>query len=701
MIDLNSLLMPDWGSEKWILEGWNKITHEEQADIQSRVENLFKNGLPFDIKHDKLLYIYSFSLMAQLEVLGIQLPMLFEDKMQNPELKKRMRAQLVDEIFHAITFTKIVFLLCAPYKSPPAYNERLEHICNFIRSQKCIKIGMVVMNLICEGLVEEVFTTFYKYNIAPELFEIIMEDEHRHVCEADLYAEIGLPDQEVLLKKLKELDELIISAFTLEPKYTIALNALLGAEGITDFLLTLHEKQSRQLKKIGLSPSDKWVMFFKLAPNNHEKLKQYPGKLKDAFDREVYEVEMTPTAKNLMTQMNSPGDPTMVAQFNIDVSDFGFFEKKYPLETLTALMIQALSSVLMSHDSFRNFLSYNKLHRTQNAYVSIIEKLPDCEGHIGTIHLQNCHEFSTNQLTSKIKHALQLMKYCYNKCVEIEKEHPNIKQQLDDMLYSYAHDVYPCPSPGMHTIFLSNLGSYGYSQATSPLLKQTGLHILLLAIERKSVWNNATQSFEIKDLLPVSISADSRIFDVLLPIPDLLNEAFQTALQKMEQEDDEPSIRETAELSNYQKKIEQLADDLLVNFETPVRNKIIKHFVKNILLKEKKPLSDEIDEFHRLKLSKDSDFINIANNLLSDYLILNKEDVEKNANFEKIVNKMLAENLDIGYRFLAGLQHACFDYKDPGSLLANMFKKTANLRLGKLANLIPNILNRPKVEQKV
>ena len=242
MLELNSLLKPFWGSEKWILEGWNKISNDEREDITARVENLFRDGLPFDMKHDKLLYIYLFSLMAHLEVMSIQLPIHFEERLENLTLQKLMRAQLVDEIGHAIIFTKIVFLLCAPYDSPPAYNEHLEKICHFIRSQDCMKVGLVVMNLICEGLLEEVFNIFSKYDIAPELFEIIIEDEHRHVYEADLYAEIGLPDQAVLEKKVKELEDLIISAVTLEPKYTIAFNALIGPEGVADFMLALHEK---------------------------------------------------------------------------------------------------------------------------------------------------------------------------------------------------------------------------------------------------------------------------------------------------------------------------------------------------------------------------------------------------------------------------------------------------------------------------
>ena len=272
MDGLDHLLRPSWGAEKWILEGWNKITRDEQESINARVKDLFKDGLPFTIEHDKLLYIYAFSLMAQLEVLGIQLPMRFEDEMQAPTLKKRMRAQLVDEIFHAIVFTKIVFLLCAPYGSPPAYSEQIEWICDFIRSQDCMKVGMVVMNLVCEGLVEEVFATFHQHNIAPKLFEMILEDEHRHVSEADLYREIGLPDRAILSETLRSLEELLISAFTLQPKYTVAVSALLGPQGSASFMLALHDKHTRQLKKINLVPSEKWAFFFQILPELYAEL---------------------------------------------------------------------------------------------------------------------------------------------------------------------------------------------------------------------------------------------------------------------------------------------------------------------------------------------------------------------------------------------------------------------------------------------
>ncbi len=116
---MDELLKPSWGAEQWINEGWNTLSFEEQKGIQARLNTLFQNGLPFELKHDKLLYCYLFSLLAQLEVLAIQVPLRFEKEMPNEKLKKSMRSQLLDEIFHGMVFTKVAYMLSTPYGYPP------------------------------------------------------------------------------------------------------------------------------------------------------------------------------------------------------------------------------------------------------------------------------------------------------------------------------------------------------------------------------------------------------------------------------------------------------------------------------------------------------------------------------------------------------------------------------------------------------
>jgi hypothetical protein len=588
--ELNELLRPSWGAEKWILEGWNKINSDERQLIKDRMDDLFKDGLPFQLKHDKLAYIYTFSLLAQLEVLAIQVPLRFEEKMSTPQFKQQMRTQLLDEIFHGMVFTKIVYMLCAPYAVPPTYNESFETLCNFIRDEECPKVGVVLLNLVAEGWIEEVFKSFYRQQLAPKVFEVILADEHRHVCEADLYNDIGIPDLKTLTKKLEHLEGLLLTSVSLQPKYLMAIYALLGGAATCDLIASMNEKHTAQLKKIKLRPGKQWVLLMQMA---QEMFSRFQSNIEN-------EVDMTPLRKTLMTQWNSPGDPMVVGQLNMDVSFLDIYNKKYPSETLTTLMLQSVSHLLTKDDSLRNFLSHKRMHQARHAYVAIVVRLPDCGDHIGNIVFKDCHTMSVFELSLKIRQILQMMVYCYKKRELLETEYLHLKSNLNELLYEYAHSEYPYPVNGSPVVSLSSIGFCGYAQAISPLRKQEGLKFTLLTVERKLIWSEVTQAFEPRDMLPVSISADHRIFDGHFPFPDLLNKSLQLMFQQMQE---------------------------------------------GVI----KPVS--------------------------------KEDVRENPNFKRMVDKMLKENLELGYRLLVTLQNTWSDFIDFEDLFNTVSKKTASDRM--------------------
>lgn len=593
MDELNELLRPSWGAETWILEGWNKITQDEKELIKARLHDLFKDGLPFELNHDRLVYIYMFSLLAQLEVLAIQVPLRFEDKMSTPLFRQQMRAQLLDEIFHGIVFTKIVYALCAPYNSPPAYNEHIELLCDFIRKEDCPKVGVVLLNLVAEGWIEETFKCLAKNNIAPKVFKTILEDESRHVREADLYQDIGIPTPAILKEKLATLEDLFLTSLSMQPKYTMAMTALIGISETELFIKKLHEKHTHQLKKINSVPSRQWILVMQITQDALARME--PG---DAKHPENFEVEMSPLRKTFMTQWNPPGDPTMVGQFSIDVSCLDIFGKKFPPLTLTTLMLQAVSHFLTIDDSHRNFLSHKKLYQSRNAYVAIVVKLPNCGEHVGNIVYKNCHELTLRQLAIKTSLSLQLMAYCYKKREKIEQEHPHLRQNLDRLLYGWAHDIYPYPVSGSSIVSVSNIGFCGHEQVVSPLRKQESFKVTLLSVEKKPVWNHVTNEFEPKDLLPVSISGDHRVFNGSIPLGPLISSSFQTMFEEM------------------------------------LKNPIVP---------------------------------------------INK--TRQNVRFEKLVEKMLAENLDLGHRVLSMLQNMWFDFVDVEEIFNGMVKKMATNRL--------------------
>ncbi len=525
MDDFNKLLQTRWGSEKWILEGWEKISSADQLLIKKRMDQLFAKGLPFEIKHDKLLYVYAFSLLAQLEVLAIQIPLKFKDKMSSQENKERMHQQLLDEIFHGLVFTKIVYLLCSPYSLPPHYNEKVELLCDFIRNENCPKVAVMLLNLIAEGWIEEAFKCYAQQDIAPEVFRIILSDEHRHVSEADLYQDIGMPDMNVMQVKLEYLEEHLLINIFLQFQYMLASSFLLGAEGVSLFIQSLNAKHQKQLKKINLQPGKKWSDFMHVLQNILPTVLEY--------SQSQYEIEMTPMRKLLSTQWDNSSDATMVSQFNLDITYLDFFNKKFPPETITTLMLQALSNCLKENDEYRIYLRYKKLIQSEDAYVGIIVQLPGCRDQIGTIVFKNCHELSVQTLAQRIRNILDLMVYCYQKREALEKSYPDLLSFDENTLFDFASTIYGNYLPGTPIITLSNIGSCGYTAAKSPLLKNESMKMVMLQIERKQVWNKASGSFEIQDHLPLSISADHRIFDGNLPVPQILTDSLQSMFQKM------------------------------------------------------------------------------------------------------------------------------------------------------------------------
>lgn len=525
MDELAGLLRPSWGAEKWISEGWNKINAEEKQLIKNRLDELFCDGLPFELKSDKLFYIYTFSLLAQLEVLAIQVPLKFESKMSTAEFRERLHTQLLDEIFHGLVFTKIVYMLCSPYASPPPYSPNIEVLCNFIRNEECPKVAIMLLNLIGEGWIEEIFYSLDRCGIAPKVFQVILEDEHRHVCEADLYRDIGMPDLNVVKPKIAFLEEQLLTNIFMQYKYMVSVCALLGVDGVQDFKTSLHKKHVQQLSKINLEPTENWHFFMQFSDEFLPKVRDYT----EAHE----EVEMTPIRKVLMTQWSNPSDPTMAGQFNIDVSCLDFFNKKFPPETLTCLMMQAVSLGLELTDSFRNYLSFRKIFRSKEAYVGLVVKLPECGDHIATIVFENCHRMSFVELATKIRSIMNMMTYCYKKREQLEQSNERVKELMDIMVYDYAYSTYSYPIAGTPFVSLSNIGFCGYSQCMSPLRCNESMKFTLMEVERKPVWNKEKQAFEPADILPVSISADHRIFDGNIPVPKMTGEYFKQMFAKM------------------------------------------------------------------------------------------------------------------------------------------------------------------------
>lgn len=266
MIQLGDLLKPTWAAEQSLNNAWSVLNDEEKETIKSRMDKIFYNEIPFQLEHDKLIYIHLFSLFAQLETIGLRGLIKSLEKLRGTDLYQQMRQQITDEIFHATVFAKVAFQLSAPYALPLGHQKSIKHFISSLEGEEDLATSITLVNLVGEGWVEELCIAMKEKNIAVTIFETVLEDESRHMDEYDLYRQIGLPNKDYLRKKLAIFEDELINTVFAHEQYLTTLDILLGKEGALKLLNNINNKHHWMLKKIGLTPSAHWQLFMDTMP---------------------------------------------------------------------------------------------------------------------------------------------------------------------------------------------------------------------------------------------------------------------------------------------------------------------------------------------------------------------------------------------------------------------------------------------------
>jgi hypothetical protein len=526
---LYHLISPSRGVEKWISEGWDLLHAQERAEIEERIQSLFKEGLPFQLAHDKAIYLYIFTLLSQLEIVALQLPLKTLPHLKDKKLKQLMRQQLVDEVFHAILFSKIACELSVPFGYPPEYSQCIENICVFIREEQDVGAAIVLLNLIAESWFEELLDILSEKGVAPKVFEVIIEDERRHVNEAELYREIGLPDKKYLKERIAYFENELIGDLVFQLKYSAAMMHVLGRSGCVHFVHRIYEKHKHQLAKIDLLPHEKWetlmsALIVYLDNDNFSSIMP---------DDSV--VEASSTRRIMMNAWKPPVNPTMFSLFSLDVSRVEVFENKYPPQTLTGLVLQAMSKLNKENPSLRNYVVHNKIYNSVDNYIHLVVNLPGATNHLAMLKLKNSHELTLYELSDRVQNYIQVMSYARYKSEELAEEYPGLLADYYTAAVPDSYDAFRYIELPGSIISLTNVGPWAGEQSLSPLLPFESLKLTMSQVDKKQIWNNKIKTFEIQDRLPIGLSADHRVFDANMGTPKMLQIALDEMIDKLEQ----------------------------------------------------------------------------------------------------------------------------------------------------------------------
>lgn len=266
LMQLDELLKPTWSAQRSLNKAWSILNAEEKEIINQRVKKLFDNELPFQLNHDKLVYVHLFSLLAQLETIALGGLIKSLEKLTGTSFYQSMHQQIIDEIFHAIVFVKLTFQLSAPYALPLDFDKSISHFIVCLEGEEDLTTSLTLTNLVAEGWVEELCLAMIEKNIAVNIFEEILKDESRHLNEYDLYCKIGLPKKDYLKQKLGMLEEELINTVFSQEQCAITMLTLLGRDGLIKLFNQIDKKEHSMLKTIGLTPSSQWQVFMKNMP---------------------------------------------------------------------------------------------------------------------------------------------------------------------------------------------------------------------------------------------------------------------------------------------------------------------------------------------------------------------------------------------------------------------------------------------------
>lgn len=543
-IQLQQLIKPVWGVETWLNSAWMMLDEHEQRAVSQRVNEMFNKPVPFQLQRDKALYMHLFSLLTQLEIFGLQGLIKSLEKLPVGDLKQRLRQQVIDEIFHAIVFAKLTFELAAPFALPPTHSRGIEKFLALLVNEHDLKTSVVLINLVAEGWIEEIFIAMQEHHVANSVFDVVLADESRHVEDSALFLEIGLPDSEYLAIKLATLEEELLSMIFSEHVYVPMLLNFLGVAGAKRLFDNIHKKHTSLLKKIGMKPSEDWTFF----------MENVPSMIEEVFHDQAkgVEVELTSTRKVFAALWDEPSQPNVSSLFSVDITPVNFFEKKHSPETVTCLMLQAVSKSMEDYPPLKNYMCNHKIYNPNDSFVGLAVLIPGSDDHLGMIELKNCHHMHIAELAQHIQHDIQMMTYCYQRSQALKKEHPYLMDLFNDIFVPRSETYFRYPFVARPAISISNIGHWGYEAPISPLFPNETVKFTLAKIEKKQIWNNQTKCFEARDILPMGITLDHRVFDANIPAPQMLQKAFDDVFLAMQQSSPSTTpVRSKNELNEF------------------------------------------------------------------------------------------------------------------------------------------------------
>ncbi|HWH09311.1 MAG TPA: 2-oxo acid dehydrogenase subunit E2, partial [Candidatus Thermoplasmatota archaeon] len=475
-----------WPPMAHVRRGWARLDEANRALVLRRLDETLARFRPATGADLRALRRF-FSFLSQVEVIAIEVPLSALPTARD-EVRPLLERQLADEVFHAAVFAALARRLGGLDRPLPEAERVLDHI----RRQEDPRTTAVLLNLVAEGWIENLFDHAVTWGVADEVFRIVLEDESRHVEEAHQHAE-GVDLQRV--GEAVRAFEQDLFRLAQHPRVLLPVVALAGEERFQALGRSFLEVHASALAEAGVAPSEPLVRL--RAAVDEAASAQPPPR-----PREVEPA--TQWRRTALELWDTPRSPVMNGWCEVRVDHV-------PRRLLTAVVVAAMGKVWRELPRMNRYVAGGRVWAPEGVHVGVRVALGDKGEALSTVVVPDADRRSVQDVRRLVQEGTRRMNEAG---AGIERVGPGADDEpLRAVLRDEELMAFVPPGTVAAPVTVSNVGKAGLYAGWGAMPGALGqsLEVVIGRVEKRPQWTG--WRYKPVDTVVVCFSADHRVFD--------------------------------------------------------------------------------------------------------------------------------------------------------------------------------------------
>lgn len=485
---------PAWPPMAHVRRGAERLGPEGRALVAARLRETlaaFRGAPPG--KEAALRRFCSF--LSQVEVIAIEVP-LSALPTATPEVRPLLERQLADEVFHALVFAAVARRLGGLDKPIP----EAERLLDQIRAQEDPKTTAVLLNLLAEGWIENLFDHAATWGVADALFHVVLEDESRHVEEAHDHAH-GM-DVAKVEKAVRDFERELFRLVQ-HPRVLLPTLALAGEERFQALGQSFLDVHKKALAEVGLTP-DPNVLEMERTYLDLQQGAPVPEELRADPPRATRVEPETQWRRTALELWDVPRSPAMSGWFEVPVDHV-------PRRLLTPVLVAAVGKVWAEYPRMNRYTVGGQLWQPARVNVGVRVAVGDKGEALSSVPVPDADKRSVRDISRILQASVQSLNDMGRQVEGLVPDEgaESLRSILRDeeLMQMVPPETVVCP------VTVSNVGKAGLFAGFGAMPGALGqsVEIILGRVEKRPQWRR--WRYKPVDTVVIGATADHRVID--------------------------------------------------------------------------------------------------------------------------------------------------------------------------------------------